>query len=108
MDKIEKAKQILEAQNQNHIKVTNEKMAEQVLNIDFEQLKKLYTKVDEKLKYEDLKPVKAINPDKIPKEKIEEYIKIGEKEVKNKKFAVAIMAGGQGTRLRTLWTKRDF
>lgn len=108
MDKIEKAKTILEEQNQNHIKVTNEKIAEQVLNIDFEQLSNLYTKVNEELKYEDLKPVKAINPDKMPKEKKEKYIKNGEKVVKNKKFAVAIMAGGQGTRLRTLWTKRNF
>lgn len=108
MDKIEKAKKILEEQNQNHIEVTNEQIAEQVLNIDFKQLGDLYTKVNEELTYEDLEPIKAINPEKMPKEKIEEYIKIGEKEIRNKKFAVAIMAGGQGTRLRTLWTKRNF
>jgi len=43
----------------------------------------------------------------MPEERIKEYINIGEQKVKEKKFAVAIMAGGQGSRLRTLWTKRN-
>lgn len=108
MDKIERAKKILEEQHQNHIIVKNEEIAEQILNIDFEQLKNLYDKIDEDIKYEDIKPVKATNPDKIPQEKIKKYIELGEQKVKENKFAVAIMAGGQGTRLRTLWPKRNF
>lgn len=104
MDKIEKAKKILEEQKQTHIKVINEQIAEQILNIDFAQLQNLYSKADEKLQHGKLEPVKAINPDKMPTEKIEEYIKNGEEVVKNNKFAVAIMAGGQGTRLRTFWS----
>lgn len=108
MDKIEIAKKILVEQKQDHIKVNNEQIAEQILNIDFGQLKNLYGRIDEEIKYENLKPVKAINPDKIPLEQVKEYIKIGEKTVTESKFAVAIMAGGQGTRLRTLWTKRNF
>lgn len=107
MDKIEKAKKILEEQHQMHIEVKNEEIAEQILNIDFEQLKNLYNTVDEEIIYEDIKPVKAINPDKMPEERIKEYINIGEQKVKEKKFAVAVMAGGQGSRLRTLWTKRN-
>lgn len=108
MDKIEKAKQILLEQKQDHIKVINEEIADQILNIDFEQLKKLYSKIDEKITYGELEPVKATNPDKIPKEKLRTYVELGEKKVKENKFAVAIMAGGQGTRLRTLWTQGNF
>lgn len=104
MDKIEKAKKILEKQHQTHIEIKNEEIAEQILNIDFEQLKNLYNAVDEEIIYEDIKPVRAMNPDKMPEEKIKEYINIGEQKVKDKKYAVAIMAGGKGSRLRTLWT----
>jgi len=55
MDKIEKAKKILEEQHQMHIEVKNEEIAEQILNIDFEQLKNLYNTVDEEIIYEDIK-----------------------------------------------------
>lgn len=107
MDKIERAKQILLEQKQNHIKVTNEDIADQILSIDFEQLKNLYSKIDEQITYGELEPVKATNPDKIPSEKLKTYIELGEEKVRENKFAVAIMAGGQGTRLRTLWAKRN-
>lgn len=99
MDKIEEARSVLKKYNQDHIKVNSEKLAEQILSIDFKKISKLYGKVNEEMEFEDIKPVKAINPDKLPKEKIEEYVKLGEETVKNNKFAVAVMAGGQGTRL---------
>lgn len=108
MDKIERAQKILIEQKQEHIRVINEEIADQILNIDFDQLKNLYCKVDEKIEYEDIEPIKATNPDRIPADKIKRYIELGEQKVKEEKFAVAIMAGGQGTRLRTLWTKRNF
>lgn len=108
MDKIEKAKKILAEQKQNHIKVTNEQIAEQVLRIDFEQLNNLYHKVEKEIEYKDLKPVKAINPDKMPQEKLKELIELGENTVRDKKFAVAIMAGGQGSRLGHYGPKGTF
>lgn len=102
MNKIEKARRILEENGQGHIKVKNEELADQILHIDFERLKTL----DEEITHpcctcniEDISPVKAINPDKKDKEELEEYIKIGEDVVKSGHFAVGIMAGGQGTRL---------
>lgn len=102
MNKIEEARRILEENGQGHIKVENEKLADQILHIDFERLKTL----DEEITHpcctcniEDISPVKAINPDKKDKKELEEYIKIGEDIVKSGHFAIGIMAGGQGTRL---------
>lgn len=102
MNKIEKARRILEENGQGHIKVKNEELADQILHIDFERLKTL----DEEITHpcctcniEDISPVKAINPEKKDIEEIEEYIKIGEDVVKSGHFAIGIMAGGQGTRL---------
>lgn len=102
MEKIAKAREILIKYNQNHIKVENEEIANQILNIDFEQLQELYEQATNKASetnIDTIQPVKALNPDKISKEEVEEYIKLGENEVKSGKFAIAVMAGGQGTRL---------
>ena len=103
MKKIEEARRILEKYGQGHINVNTEELADQVLKIDFEQLQELYEQAIHKTNVinniEDIKPVKAINPEKIDKKQIDEYIKTGEDVVKSGKFAIAIMAGGQGTRL---------
>ena len=98
MNKIKKAVEILEKYNQSHIKVETEEIADQILNIDFEQLQELYnqaTNQDVIKDIENIEPVKAINPMKLEKETLDEYIKLGENEVKSGKFAIAIMAGGQ-------------
>lgn len=102
MSNIEEARRVLEKYGQNHIKVKTEELANQVINIDFEQLHELYecaTKRNNVNDIEEIEPVKAINPDRIDKVAVNEYIKLGEEQVKAGKFAIAIMAGGQGTRL---------
>ena len=102
MNKIEKAKEILKKYDQNHVKVENEEDADQILKIDFEQLKELHEHATDQIIIDDIEniePVKAINPQKIDKSELEEYIKLGENEIKSGKFAIGIMAGGQGTRL---------
>lgn len=102
MNIIEEAKKVLNKYGQNHIKVENEELANQIINIDFEQIQELYehaTKRTEVSAIEEIEPVNAINPDKIDKKEIDEYIKFGEQAIKDGKFAIAIMAGGQGTRL---------
>ena len=43
--------------------------------------------------------------EKLTKEQLATYRKIGEETIKEKKYAVVTMAGGQGTSLRTYWTK---
>ena len=111
MNKIEEARKILKKYKQNHINVETEEIADQILKIDFEQLKELFEQTLENnliTNVENIEPVKAINPDKIEKQELQEYISIGENEVKSGKFAVAIMAGGQGTRLEHIGPKGTY
>lgn len=99
-----KAKEILQKYNQEHIikYLNKEQTVKQVLNIDFEEIEELYRKIDKisEIDISEIEPVKAINPQKIQKKQINEYMQIGKENIKEGKFAVAIMAGGQGTRLR--------
>lgn len=106
----QKAIEILNKYKQSHIikfmnrtdEESRKKIIEQVLRIDFEELKELQKKTDEALyvDLEELQPITALNPDRIENAVIEEYKKIGEEIIKSNKYAVATMAGGQGTRLR--------
>lgn len=105
-----KAKEILNKYNQKHViqflKTSegdvNCNLVKQILDIDFEELKELYNKTFEDLyvDLEELQPIAGINPNKISQEKLKEYEDIGVELIKNNKFAVSTMAGGQGTRLR--------
>mgnify|MGYP004532325749 CR=1 FL=1 len=111
MNNYENAKKILEKYNQQQIinivnKMPEEKkqqLASQVQKIDFEEVKELYEKTFEDIyvDLEQLQPIRGVNPDKLSKEKLDEYEQIATKIIKQNKFAVATMAGGQGTRLRT-------
>lgn len=106
-----KAIEILKQYKQEHIidfinksdEETKIKLINQVLNIDFEELKELYNKTFEDLyvDLEELHPIAGVNPDRLSKEELDKYVRIGTEIIKNNKFAVATMAGGQGTRLRT-------
>jgi len=99
---------ILKTYKQEHIlKHLNEENEEalinQVLDIDFEEIMELYkqTKDKKNINIDNIEPVSAINPEKIGKDVLLKYKSIGENTIKNGEFAIAIMAGGQGTRLRT-------
>lgn len=115
MNSYENAKKVLEKYNQQQIidiankmpKEKQQQLAEQVQKIDFEEIKELYEKTFEDIyvDLEQLHPIRGVNPDKLPKEKIDEYEQIATKIIKQNKFAVATMAGGQGTRLRTSTSK---
>lgn len=107
--KYEDVKKILKANNQEHIIPIIDKLSEnkkdaileQILHIDFKNLESFCKKIKEEPKYtlENLEKVEAINPDDLSKKEITDYMKIGRKAIKEKKLAVAIMAGGQGSRL---------
>ena len=104
------AKEILQKNNQKHIiefidkldDKAKDRLIDQVLTIDFKQLKELYNETLEKT-YENslnIKPIKPIKPNELTKEQKERFEKIGDEVIKSNKFAVVTMAGGQGTRLR--------
>lgn len=101
--------EILEKYNQNHIinvlqNVTEEQkngIINQVLSIDFEQIKKLYENTKKIVSFDDdrIEPIDYVDKEKLLKEEYEKYNLIGENVIKDGKYAVVTMAGGQGTRL---------
>lgn len=98
-----KAKEILEKYKQDHIikfidnssSEVKDKLIEQVLKIDFEELKELYNKTFENLyvDLEELQPIVGVNPDRLTTEELKKYEEIGTDIIKSNKFAVATMAG---------------
>ena len=108
MDNYEKAKKLVYTYHQEHLlKYYDELNEEQkkilineILETDFELLNKLYNNIGkEKHTEHDITPVSYIDKSKLTKEKAEYYRKKGEEAIKKNKYAVVIMAGGQGTRL---------
>ncbi len=103
--------ELLKKYNQEHIlkyvDMVDEKKKNDLINqiekINFEELKKLY----EISNRDNTKAIKGIIIEHIPfvdkykleKERKEDLTKIGEDIIKNNKYAVVTMAGGQGTRL---------
>lgn len=81
----------------------NEKkqLEEQILSINFEQIKNIYEKIkkDNYVLSKNIKPINYINKQSIEQEKKDFLQKIGEEIIKNNRYAVVTMAGGQGTRL---------
>jgi len=78
-----------------------EELINQILKIDFEQIMNLYEQTKNKIDFSKnvIEPIDYIDKYNISSEKLEEYKKIGEDKIKNGKYAVVTMAGGQGTRL---------
>ena len=106
-----KAKEILKKYNQEHLlgfynnlaKDKKEKLINQILNINFEQIDKLYKNTKKTIEKEEAKiePIKYIDKEKLSNEEKNHYKNLGIEEIKKGKLAAVTMAGGQGTRLRT-------
>ena len=106
-----KAIEILEKYNQNHIirhlknldEDYKEKLVKQINEIDFEEIITLYnnTKIKRKIRDAKIEPLKTTVANKMEQKQKNEYLAEGESILKENKFAVVTMAGGQGTRLRT-------
>lgn len=99
----------LKKYNQEHVisiletieKTKKENLVNQILNLDFKNITNLYEELTKKkeISIDNIEPIKAIKKELLDKEKLDEYIKIGEDIIKSNKFALATMSGGQGTRL---------
>lgn len=108
-EKLEITKQILKKYHQEHLlnfyeelsKEEQESLLNQLLEIDFKTMQELYesTKKPMAVSNDKIEPIEYIDKEKMSKEQKEQYEKIGEEIITSGKYAVATMAGGQGTRL---------
>ena len=108
-EKLEAAKAVLEKHGQEQLLANYENLSENdkdkllddILTIDFNQLEKLYEKRNFKQVYSEaeIEPISYVEKDKMSKEEREKYDEIGTKAIKAGKLAAVTMAGGQGTRL---------
>ena len=108
-DKFTRVKKLLEKYNQEHLlkfydvlsQDEKETLLNQLSSIDFELITKLYndSKVNTSIDYSEISPLPHIEKNRLSKDEIHYYTKIGEDIVKSNTFAVITMAGGQGTRL---------
>lgn len=108
-EKYEKAREITEHYGQTHLLKNynkledekKEKLIRQILNIDFEQIEKLYKNINKENKeiIQSVEPIPYIDKEKLNKSDKKEYDSIGKKAIQEGKLAAVTMAGGQGTRL---------
>ena len=109
VEKYKKAIDVLEKYNQKHVlknfekleEKKKEKLLEQILSIDFEQIQQLYESTKKQINFvnEKIEPIEYVDKTVLSSDILDKYNKLGEKEIKNGKYAVVTMAGGQGTRL---------
>ena len=72
-------------------------LEDEILQINFDQIQKLYKKaiIKEKNINQKVEPIIGIDKEKMSKEDKEKYRKIGEQIIKSGEYAVITMAGGQ-------------
>ncbi len=77
------------------------KLLDEILTINFDQIKKLYENTQKPVSFSEMKlePIAYVEKDKLSAEDKAKYEKIGEDIIKKGQYAVVTMAGGQGTRL---------
>lgn len=83
------------------IEEDKEKLLDEILQINFEQMQELYEETKSSKSFTNFKiePLPYIDKQKLSKEEKENYEKEAIKLIEEGKYAVVTMAGGQGTRL---------
>lgn len=101
---MEKYEALLKKYKQDHvIPYLNDEIKKQLDDMDFCEMEELFNQAKRGINVEtgNIEPIKAINPSNLQEEEKNKAYGIGEKIIKENKFAIVTMAGGQGTRLRT-------
>lgn len=108
MNNFSEAQLKLKKYNQEHLlsryefldKKDRELLVNQILEIDFGLLNNLYNHVSKSESNNDeIRPIPYENKAKLTSEELQKYEKTGMEAIKQNKYAVVTMAGGQGTRL---------
>ena len=78
-----------------------EKLLDQILTIDFNQIKELYESTKKEISFanDKIEPIEYVDKSALSSEELNKYNQLGEDAIKQGKYAVVTMAGGQGTRL---------
>ena len=104
-EKLQKVEQLLKENGQEELLDYNinykEELLNEILQVNFEQMNKLYKKTKEKEEMVNAKiePISFVEKAKLSEEEKKKYEQIGSQIIKNNQYAVVTMAGGQGTRL---------
>lgn len=108
-EKYSRVKELLEEYGQEQLLTNYEKLdvnkknklLDEILTINFNQIEKLYQNTKKEISFSqiNLQPIPYVEKDKLSEEEREKYKKQGEELIKEGKYAVVTMAGGQGTRL---------
>lgn len=110
MDKREQeAVEILKKYNQEHIikflknleEKDKQELIKQIINIDFHQIMELYNNTKRPIEFKESKiePLKYLDKKRLTEEQRNHFDTLGSQILRQGKYAVVTMAGGQGTRL---------
>lgn len=89
-------------------KIEKEELVQDILNIDFEQMKNLYENINNKKEeYARIEQIQYINKEELSKQEEDYYNQIGIKSIQNGEYAIITMAGGQRNKAWAYWAKRD-
>lgn len=118
MDKVQNAVDILKQYNQDHVinilnkldETKKEELVKQIEGIDFHQIMELYdnTKKEIEIKENRIEAIGYLDKEKLSVEQRQEFDRLGEEIIRDGKYAVVTMAGGQGTRLGHTGPKGTF
>ena len=108
-EKLEKARALVKQYGQEHLlkyydklsKDKKEELLDQILTIDFDLMAKLYKQAKKPVTLEnvEVEPIDYVDKSKLTVEETKRYEEKGIAAIKDNKYAVVTMAGGQGTRL---------
>ena len=109
MNTLKKSKSKLIKYDQEHIiklmrkldKKELEEISEQINKLNFKQINKLYKELSKKEleNSENIEEIIALNKDKLSEKESNHYTELGDNILKDNRYALVTMSGGQGTRL---------